>query len=111
MYTWLPVRDVCGGEDKPVKIREVTYFMKYIPWTRALIYTRIHIDPGNAGGTRVQNFGGISRLREKVNAFSGWARIGNGTCTILPFLHIRIPQATDQTYASVYCAMCTHERA
>jgi len=48
MYTWLPVRDVCGSEDKPVKIREVTYFMKYIPRTRALIYIYIYIYRGRS---------------------------------------------------------------
>ncbi|EFN72588.1 hypothetical protein EAG_03527 [Camponotus floridanus] len=31
LYTWAFIRicDVCGGEDKPTKIREVTYFMKF----------------------------------------------------------------------------------
>jgi len=72
------------------------------------MYTRTHpYTPEARGCVRVQNFGGISRLREKVNAFSGWARAGNGACTILPFLRTRIPRATDQTYdGPVYEYVC-----
>lgn len=83
------------------KISRWKYAKSRILWNiyyrHRYIYMYIHTS-WNRGRTRVQNFGGISRLREKVNAFSGWARAGNGTCTILSS-GMRNPAATDQTYA------------
>lgn len=61
MYVRVYVRDVCGGEDKLTKIRQVTYFMKYTTNGR-----HVYIRLGSAAvHTCVQNFGGISRFTGK----------------------------------------------
>lgn len=115
------MHDVCGDEDKPAKMREVTYFMKYIAQSRmhvdafiyiyvyACMYEYPYISGGNAteSDTRVQNFGGINRLREKVNVFSGWIRAGNGTCAILSSVVRNFSDISADLYA---CARVSRTR-